>query len=229
MRIIKLCLFAILTNSHIKVYSSFSLWVPGSTAQEIDLLPTPGAQLKSWDREEMEDHIAHKLDTFGGSTTSDALALYPWQHDAEYTFTTMTSDLRVTCPNNQLALRAAAGLESAVYRLVVTSWPSSPVPLWVDWSPKYAFHGWDTLAIFDLFQVALASEPTEADEGFRRQMQELVVEFVESGQPSTSTSWLPFPQTTALISHSINYVTQYHQEQCDFWINQGFLPYDWIN
>lgn len=55
-----------------------------------------------------------KLKSFSGNLSSAALDLYPSSAHCptkdrcpERAYTTMVSDIRVTCPNNELALRAA--------------------------------------------------------------------------------------------------------------------------
>lgn len=58
-----------------------------------------------------------KLQSFSENLTKDALDLYPSSvlcptkdRCPERAYTTMVSDIRVTCPNNELTLRAAGNL-----------------------------------------------------------------------------------------------------------------------
>jgi hypothetical protein len=78
----------------------------------MDLNPKPGMALKKWDRQTLEDYVQDKLDPFRPELPNETLALYSANHDPEYTFTTMTSDLRVGCMNDVVAAKAAEALSS---------------------------------------------------------------------------------------------------------------------
>lgn len=61
--------------------------------------------------------LSAKLKSFGNGLVKEALRLYPssaWcptkDRCPERSYTTMVSDIRVTCPNNDLAQRAAGKL-----------------------------------------------------------------------------------------------------------------------
>ncbi|KAF7649998.1 hypothetical protein LDENG_00133060, partial [Lucifuga dentata] len=121
--------------------SPFELWekgggyndVPfliGTTEQETDFSP-PVQNISMWTWEDYDWFVTEKLGSFSKNLPKDALSLYTRSAPCpttdrcpERAYTTMTSDIRVTCPNNDLARRAAAALQSPVYRYVVTHTPS---------------------------------------------------------------------------------------------------------
>ncbi|KAM4593514.1 para-nitrobenzyl esterase isoform 2-T2 [Odontesthes bonariensis] len=96
----------------------------GTTEQEADFSP-PAANISSWTWEDYRWFVRDKLQSFGQDLSKDALDLYPssafcptTDHCPERAYTTMVSDIRVTCPNNDLAWRAAGKTE--------TKWPEYP-------------------------------------------------------------------------------------------------------
>ena len=158
-----------------------------------------------------------------------SLTLYPWEKDAEYVFTTMTSDVRLICGTELLANMASEALTSDVYRYVVESFPSSPVSgSGSSFDSSYAFHSWDSLAFFWSFDQLFNHRPNREDEKFGEIIQTEMANFAKTGKPSDK-NWYLYPNVTALISSDIMYTDAYHKHQCAFWIENGFLPYSWIN
>ncbi|KAJ0056764.1 hypothetical protein NL108_016463 [Boleophthalmus pectinirostris] len=136
-------------DGHVLPDAPLSLWarggrgysdvpfVIGTTEQEVDFYP-PSPNISLWTWGDYRWFVTQKLSTFNESLPRLALEQYspsapcPTRDRCpERAYTTMTSDIRVTCPNHELARRATAALNSPVYRYVLTHTPSraiSPLP-----------------------------------------------------------------------------------------------------
>ena len=85
------------------------------------------SDLNSWTWNDYHKYVKGYLDTFPGNISTGALALYPdGVESAAYQYTTLTSDLRVVCPNNIMADILTKYFMSPVYRYVLTQW--RPIP-----------------------------------------------------------------------------------------------------
>lgn len=205
------------------------LCLAGTTAQELDFLPTP-PDLKSWTWEDYTSHVHKKLDTFGEEVSTKALAMYPPSpsYTPEYAFTSLGSDLRVTCPNDVMTARAAESFKSNVWRYVVTSQPSVPVnAIGVPFASKYSFHMWDYIA-FSGFISHYIEKPSASDEAFEQTMTQEILSFVRTGLVKTST-WKPYPASVALFNTSTEVSAGFKSKFCDYWLKNSFFSYAWIN
>ena len=195
-------------------------------------MPAPGEAIKTWTDEQYLSYVKSHLDTFGENITNQVLELYNSVlsgGDPEYNFTTLTSDLRMNCGNDVLAEKASRALSSGVYRYIATSKPSSSVhPFGIPFAAKYAFHSWDVFAFFDSMADFMEKMPEASDRQFSYLMRKNLMSFAVHGVPADSR-WLPFSNVTALISESMDYTPRYHEQQCDFWKENGFFAYSWIN
>ena len=217
----------------------------GVTAQEVDFGPAPGLAIEKWSWKKLYEYVHLHLAPFDESFVNQSLALYPpplnndlvKKYTSEYIFTTMVSDVRVTCGNEIMTRKLAAAVSSPVYRYVVTSWPSSPVdPFDMGSRAKFALHGWDVFALLDAFRLTMSSGPNDNDQRFRDVLLDNAASFVQTGRVADSR-WTPvahtgndsIPVVTALISSSITVNQSYHKPQCDFWNDNDFFDYTWIN
>ncbi|XP_070566732.1 neurotactin-like [Ptychodera flava] len=203
--------------------------VIGSTAQEIDLDPQQ-SDIREWDWKKYDEVVADKLDTFGKNITKQAKMLYqyvPTMHTPELVYTTMASDVRVTCPTHKLAKTISDALTSPVYRYVATSWPSQPVEITkVHFKPQYGFHGWDCFALFGVHRD-LIKAPSANDDKFSALMQEMFFHFAREG--AMLPDWKEYPEAIAKLSYNLTVVDRYKKRECEFWTTNGFRPYAWIN
>ncbi|KAL5005845.1 hypothetical protein ScPMuIL_017003 [Solemya velum] len=198
----------------------------GSTAQEIDFFPAP-RDIRYSTKDYYIEYITSKLSSFDDDVLRTALMLYKTNKSPEYQFTTMVTDVRLTCATDKLATAAALNFRSPVFRYVVTFSPSVPSNgMGYDYSASYAFHGADSLAFFGSLEESMDSF-SESDAAFQRNLKTAVLSFVKSGKPQAC--WKPFPQTTALLNHDITVTYAYHVRQCQFWSENGLLKYGWIN
>lgn len=217
------------SNLRNKLYLLIFIASVGSTAQEIDLDPAPGNELKQWSRTKLEEYVASRFDSFGGNLTNESLSLYSHTHDSEYTFTTMASDIRVGCLTDVLTGKASAALNSPVYRYVVTSRPSYPIyPLGSSFASKYSFHTWDALAFFNDLDAVFLKGPGNSDEDFVNLLHSEILSFVETGKPKNS-DWQEYPNITALLGDKVSFVDRFNKQQCEMWERHGILSYAWIN
>ena len=215
-------------------------FVTGTTAQEIDLRPAPGDVIRSWTSDDLHSYVAARLGTLETGLTNRSIAAYSapptttpasttHARDAGYTFTTVATDVRVTCGNNRLAALAADAMTSPVYRYVVTSCPARGArALNVDFSAKYAFHGWDIYAFFDTYEsITPGSHASDADKRFSAAMQDNVLFFIKNGKPR-DRHWLPYPESVALIGQRVHVNSTYNSHQCsDLW--RSYFKYSWTN
>ncbi|KAM4617615.1 para-nitrobenzyl esterase-like isoform 2-T2 [Discoglossus pictus] len=209
-------------------------YVIGTTLQETEYAPLY-SNISKWSEEDYKWFVKARLDTFGGSLTKDALALYPTsefcskpERCVEKTFMTMVSDLRATCPNNVLAKEGAAALSSPVYRYVVTYTPSRPAKIssLFSFDSWFAFHMLDTFAIFGTMDY-IFGETSEADYEFQKVVRKYILHFAKEG--SMPSEWPQYPNKTALLSTSLTTEENYRSEQCSLWQNNDMFRYAWVN
>ena len=140
----------------------------------------------------------------------------------------MTSDARMNCPTDVLSTFAASTFKSPVYRYVVTSMPSKPIhPIGLPFAASYSFHLWDLFAFFGLVEDFIKC-PTEADLQWQKNVRDEMMSFILYGFPK-SEFWLPYPSVTATLSSQTHAVKAYNPVQCEFWLQNGFYSYAWIN
>ena len=210
---------------------NLSDWSSGTTAQEVDLDPAPGDAIRSWTDEDLVNYVSRRLDKFDaddpGLANRSLVAYTHSSRDAEHAFTTMTTDVRVTCGNNRLAALAAQTLRSPVYRYGVTSTPSRGAhALNTEFAAKYAFHGWDVYAFFGTYDMIM-SDHSESDERFSATLQDNFLFFGKSGKPR-DPKWLPYPEKVALIGERLQINSTYNSQQCsNLW--RGYFKYSWTN
>ncbi|XP_051579819.1 para-nitrobenzyl esterase [Myxocyprinus asiaticus] len=209
-------------------------FVVGTTEQETDFSP-PYENISTWTWGDYRWFVTKKLTPFGEALTNQALRLYNSSAPCptsdrcpERLYTTMTSDMRVTCPNNDLAKRAAGALKSPVYRYLVTYTPSrqANVSSWLPFPSRFAFHLLDSLAFFGGLEMVLGTLSPD-DVNFQEVLSKNFLHFAKEGK--MPDEWPEFPSKTALLGKNISAVKSYSGQRCDLWEENGFYSYAWIN
>ncbi|KAK5934868.1 hypothetical protein CgunFtcFv8_020282 [Champsocephalus gunnari] len=211
-------------------------FVIGTTEQEADFRPR-AENISSWTWGDYSWFVTDKLRSFSETLPSDALELYPSSARCptadrcpERSFTSMVSDIRVTCPNNDLARRAAEALDSPVYRYVVTHTPSGPVNVSGDLLPfpsRFSFHCLDTLSFFRGLEAALGKKLSDGDRSFQDLITKHLVTFAKTGK--MADEWPEYPAATALLSDQLSAVQSYSSARCQLWEENGLFAYAWTN
>ncbi|KAL5009508.1 hypothetical protein ScPMuIL_011813 [Solemya velum] len=198
----------------------------GTTAQEIDFLPAP-LDVPIWTWDQYDKYVYDKLSTFGVDVAQAALKFYPRGIiSPEYQFTTMATDIRMTCPTEILSMTAALSYTSPVYRYVVKSWPSKPTyVIGFPFPASYAFHCWEFLAFFDSIKHNI-DNPSQSDISFQENVQRTMLSFVKDEEPDSC--WAPYSQSTAILTNRITYVRNYKPRECQFWSQKGFFKFGWF-
>lgn len=178
---------------------------------------------------DMLKEVNEGLKSFGPNISKEALAIYNFSQpslDPVYKVTTLSSDIFVTCGNNELAAAAAGSLSSPVYRYIVTSFPSSSASSYHGpWDSKFAFHCWDSFIFFDGEWVFLKKPPQKSDFDFKQVVKKFALEFIKDGRIS---GWKKYPEATAFIDRNVTFKDSiYHEKQCAFWKDNGILKYEW--
>ncbi|XP_022788579.1 uncharacterized protein LOC111328420 [Stylophora pistillata] len=206
----------------------------GTTAQEVNIKPVKDFSNSTW--EDYSVYMKQKLAPFIGKNVSLVLAMYNKSEPSEgtlspqFTYSSLASDIRVSCPNDVLALNASQGFKSPVYRYVVTNAPSFPMNV-VGFPATFAFHMWDLITLFG-FPPAFRYTPSPGDHSFMRDLRREFGKFIYNEFTFQDASWKEFPGSTALFTDSGIKVLDnhgYHMEECAFWLNNGFFSYGWIN
>ncbi|XP_053283990.1 para-nitrobenzyl esterase [Pleuronectes platessa] len=210
--------------------------VVGTTEQEMDFRP-PAENISRWTWEDYRWFVTDKLEPFSKTLPKDALDLYPVSGTCptvdrcpEWAYTTMASDIRVTCPNNELAGLAAAALTSPVYRYVVTHTPSGPISATSDllpFSSRFAFHRLDALAFFRGLESVLGTPPSDGDKRFQEVITRHLVTFAKTGK--MEKAWPEFPAATALLSGRLSVTRNHSAARCDLWRENDLFAYAWPN
>ncbi|XP_023248932.1 uncharacterized protein LOC111644324 [Seriola lalandi dorsalis] len=211
-------------------------FVVGTTEQEADFSP-PAGNISMWTWGDYRWFVTEKLRSFSENLTTAALNLYPSSARCptrdrcpERVYTTMVSDIRVTCPNNDLARRAAAALDSPVYRYVVTHTPSGPVNVSGDVLPfpsRFSFHCLDAVAFFGGLESVLGKPLSDHDKSFQELVTRHLVGFAKTGK--MGSEWPEYPAAIALLSNELSLSRNYSAAQCDLWRENGLYAYAWSN
>ncbi|XP_028811537.1 uncharacterized protein LOC114765545 isoform X2 [Denticeps clupeoides] len=232
-------------DGHVLPVPPFAAWEAGSgfsdvpfligtTEQEADFSP-PYDNISMWTWGDYRWHVTEKLSPFGAGILLKALKLYNSSAPCptsdrcpERLYTTMVSDLRATCPNNDLAARAAGALRSPVYRYVVNYTPSrqASVSSLLPFPSRFSFHLLDSLAFFGGLTEALGSL-SPSDSAFQEMLTKYLMHFAREGK--MPDDWPEFPAGTALLSHNLTVARNPFAERCKLWEENGFYQYAWVN
>ncbi len=194
----------------------------GNTAQEADVNPFP-TNLPQWSWKDYDIYLTSKLSSFGENLTAKATVLYPHQVSPEYQFTSMVTDIRVTCPTNRQALGMATTFKSPIYRYIVTSIPSKPVNQ-QGHVMTYSYTGWDLLAFFGTIPHYI-DNPSKNDLLFGHLLRQILLDFVNDGEMAT---WKQFPEVTGVISNEIVMAQNFKEQECELWFANSMYPdYAW--
>lgn len=212
-------------------------FVIGTTAQEVDFAP-PFANISNWTLGDYQWFVTKKLSTFNESLAKRALELYPSSGHClttdrcpERAYTTMTSDIRVSCPNTDLAQRAAAALHNPVYRYIVTHTPSRAISQFSDlvaFPSRFSFHCLDVLAFFRGLETLLGTPLPDHDQHFQDLLTQHLVHFAKQGK--MPDDWPQYP-SIALLSEKLSVVKNDSgmASRCQLWRDSGMFQYAWIN
>ncbi|KAG7277862.1 hypothetical protein CRUP_001314 [Coryphaenoides rupestris] len=209
----------------------------GTTEQETDF-GSSFANISQWTWGDHQWFVTDKLKAFDKDLPNEALALYPpsapcpiAERCPERSYTTMVSDMRVTCPANDKASRAAAAMNSPVYRYVVTHTPSSAVNTSVQdlvpFPSRFSFHMLDSLAFFGGLEAFLEKPLSAKDKEFQDLFTHHLVQFVQNGR--MAKEWPEYPAATAVLSNTLKAVKDYSAVRCQLWKDKGFYAYAWTN
>ena len=191
------------------------------------MLPA-NSSIPSWTWSQYRSTVLERLTPFSEDIARRALQLYSPETAVtpEFLYTSISSDMRGTCPMHVLANVTAHHFRSPVYHAVVTAAPDDPLSFFGTVG-RYAFHGWDTLAFFGDW-AALGYQPSTSDLDFQQVMRQQVMAFARDGRP-LDPQWDSARACTALLSDHVTIVDSYSKERCDFWMDHGFFSYAWIN
>ncbi|TNN31437.1 hypothetical protein EYF80_058411 [Liparis tanakae] len=178
-----------------------------------------------------------ELRSFSRSLPEEALRLYPSSAPCptpdrcpERAYTTMGSDIRLTCPSNHLARSAAAALRSPVYRYLVTHTPSGPVGVasgLLPFAGRFSFRGLDAVAFFGGMESVLGKTPSDRDRSFQELLTRHLVGFARTGK--MAAEWPEYPEATALLSDRLALVQNYSSARCRLWKENGLDAYAWTS
>ena len=149
---------------------------------------------------------------------------------AQYLYETIVTDVRASCPTNQLVkdFRKSDRLKNT-FRYVSAWKPEKSVTLYGRINISYAAHASDSFALFGLKGWEVNGLLTETERAFIRSIREVFGLFMRKGRVLGAK-----PGETIVFNGEgkvQNIQGDYHQEQCKLWDNpsNGFLPYAWIN
>ncbi|XP_065175802.1 para-nitrobenzyl esterase-like [Sycon ciliatum] len=216
--------------------------VIGSAGQENDIAPPVNVRYYSW--KQYDDYVQQHMNTFkkdpaiNGTNVYRAVSqLYP--HDMatpdtggtcvtgtpEYLLTSMTSDIRITCPTHLLAQFYAAHFKSDVYNYAVVQCPSVGAQ---EGGARYAYHTWGLYALFNFtFPADPRWQPDTHDWQLVTVMQAWFSRFAR-GQPP-HPDWKTAEHGTFNLLYKPVMRDVYHKAQCDFFNQHDFIPYRWQN
>jgi len=165
--------------------------------------------------------------------TGNVTALYPYQQEVVKPYTTLATDIRLTCTTTKILDDVRnSGRSSPVYQYVVTSTPSSPVHAAdsprSDWSAQYAYSGWDINAFFGFEGLDISRD--DQDTNFQNTIIENVRSFINQGEV-LNVLWRSQPNSTAKLTSSGVTMTSHYPDtgKCEYLLTDlGLGEYTWI-
>ena len=206
----------------------------GTMAQEIGNAPVKHFLNSTW--KDFAAYVKKKLGKFSPLIASQSLNLYPnkttegMTRSPDYLYQSMASDLRVSCPNNILTKNFSHSKGHVIYRYVVTNIPTKPV-IWHGYPLAYAFHTWDSFALFGYKTKPSVFIPASKDIDFMNEIRKQFLHFFKYGHLD-NPKWFPYPSCTGDFSNDglkTLGLKGYNFQQCEFWTKNGFFSYGWDN
>ena len=202
----------------------------GTTAQEIDFLPSQNFMNKTFD--DLVKFITERLSPFSSKLPSRAINLYQKMLNStapQLLYTTIASDIRTTCPNDVLSANLSLAANLNVYRYVVSNRPSVPANYYYDYYSHYSAHTWDSCALFGFHGMPKNFVPGKRDISFKETIRREFLNFLKTGRP-TVQDWKRYPSRTGIFGNEkVNVAKSYHEEGCKMWNEFHLLSYGWIN
>jgi para-nitrobenzyl esterase len=214
----------------------------GSNQQEIDIIPS--AYLGGYTKQQYNQYIETRFQSWGPQFGDRVNRVYPfdkYNSDPQLTYETLASDIHVTCGQNHIADQFVTGMNSPVYRYILSQRPASPVcyPS-VDWCSGYVFHTYELAVLFNNYNWFFPSNYTPAaqDYEFGNIVRGYWTYFAKHGYmppaSTTTSAWLPyntgaFPQSynSFLLSLSSKNAVNWRSKECSFWNDNGFYAFTW--
>lgn len=175
--------------------------------------------MSDWTWKDDDVYLQLHLDTLVSNLANLSRSHYPHQVSPEYQFTSMVTDIRVTCPTNLQVELISQSFHSSVYRYVVTSVPSRSFHH-AGRQKQYAFQSWDLLAFHGTISSYL-DNPTKEDLQFTHNIRQMAFEFARTGRLA---HWKQYPQATIVMSKQCEPVSDYKYRTCRFWKDYGLVP-----
>lgn len=188
---------------------------------------------------DFEDKMTVLVDVLGTDAVSRAKSLYSSKHNStdrnpnhfpsapSTQFSHIVGDIKDICPIKILAdnfIYLYSG-SAPVFMYVVEMYPSHNMKF--AGSERNTFVGWDMVAFFDSFQ-SLGFDIGQGEINFQNILQEEIISFVRTGQPSASR-WSTAEKNVGTFSHDVTVtpVTSQYFDKCDFWKQFGYFKYTW--
>jgi len=103
--------------------------------------------------------------------------------DAQCLYETVTTDVRATCPLNQLSKEFSQTPNHLSYRYIIQNKPYKSIVLIPNTSSHNAFHAWDSIALFGFKMVEPSGyKPSKTDYVYMETIQSVFKEFIVSGK-----------------------------------------------
>lgn len=191
------------------------------------LVPSDDIRNMTWSQ--FSTLVREELTVFSPQIGEMALELYPSsdKYTPEYQYTSIISDMRATCPVHMLAEVLSGHFRSPIFRGIITARPSLPSSLFGEFTCTNACHAWDLYSFFGDFK-AIAFHPEKFDLDFQLLMRQQIMTFARDGRPEAPV-WLPFRTCSVLLSDHVFALDHYNKDRCDYWLEQSFFSYAWIN
>ncbi|KAL5248381.1 hypothetical protein ACHWQZ_G017534 [Mnemiopsis leidyi] len=159
--------------------------------------------------------------SYNTSVTDILLSQYSDQ-DPVKVWSLLTTDMRSTCPTNDVAEIMSGAANRTVYRLYVSHRSGSGLP---------PFHGYDTFAFFGYSGGRILLDPTVEDVDFRSHYIKMVKKFSHS--QGLEDGWGAFPEKTMIYENSdtISNISSIkpQQRQCKILAELDLVKYGWQN
>lgn len=170
--------------------------IMSNTAQETGIMRVLGETTNVYASKEELDAF---LTTWYPNITSDldilnkTYEMYP-DTTPQMLWETLTTDMRSTCPTNDVAMAMSGSTHHDIYRLYITNVPADGYP---------SYHAWDTFALFNfVYFTDLGIAVSDEWNQFGDKLVELVKEFAKDG--SFSNGWGTFPNNSMTLTSSID-------------------------
>eukprot|EP01113_Clastostelium_recurvatum_P044516 TRINITY_DN7527_c1_g1_i1.p1 TRINITY_DN7527_c1_g1~~TRINITY_DN7527_c1_g1_i1.p1 ORF type:complete len:500 (+),score=73.90 TRINITY_DN7527_c1_g1_i1:174-1502(+) len=208
----------------------------GTAAQEIDFHPIDDIRNKT-SYSDYAAFMTEKFQPWGPLIPGQILRYYNQtflELGPQGAYNTIGADIHDTCGQLGLGLSMSQAFQNTIYHYIVTYRTQKPVNLFNGgWGSTFSFHMIELIFLMRMGdEWATDYTVTSQDESFGNAVRQLWTQFATHGTFSAA-EWVPLMQdhneyvSKILGSTTTTIANNWRRQECEFWNNNGFYPFNW--